>query len=238
MLRKAMIGMAIVGLSAVDGFSVLQKRDGGGHGHDHGHEAPSSGYEEPASSYGAPSPSYGTPPATYGAPPPSSYGTPPATYGTPPSSYDEPEPSYGAAPTYCNNGLLARQDGSCPDEAGFPDLTPIIIACLALVGLSLLFPTVVNILASDRKKRAAEEANPMVDVVERVNEIYNSVIQSEKCMERIACELGGIAGDVGLKESPMAKMADLFVTAKYKPYYKQFKSGQNCEKIKCGSLPF
>ena len=34
------------------------------------------------------------------------------------------------------------------------------------------------------------------------------------------------------------RMADLFVTAKYKPYYKQFKSGQNCEKIKCGSLPF
>ena len=45
----------------------------------------------------------------------------------------------------------------------------------------------------------------MTDVVERVNEIYNSVIQSEQCMERIACELGGIAGDVGLKESPMAK---------------------------------
>jgi len=90
-----------------------------------------------------------------------------------------------------------------------------------------------------RKKRgAAEYANPMTDVVERVNEIYNSVITSEQCMERIACELGGLASDVGLKESPMAKMADLFVTAKYKPYYKQFKSGQNCEKIKCGSLPF
>jgi hypothetical protein len=51
----------------------------------------------------------------------------------------------------------------------------------------------------------------MTDVVERVNEIYNSVITSEQCMERIACELGGLASDVGLKESPMAKMADLFV---------------------------
>merc|ERR1711997_1176991 len=69
---------------------------------------------------------------------------------------------------------------------------------------------------SSRKKRsAAEDANPMTDVVERVNEIYNSVITSEQCMERIACELGGLASDVGLKESPMAKMADLFVTAKY-----------------------
>ena len=45
----------------------------------------------------------------------------------------------------------------------------------------------------------------MTDVVERVNDIYNSVIQSEECMERIACELGGIADDVGLRESPMAK---------------------------------
>merc|ERR1712088_288849 len=190
MLRKAMVGMAIVGLSAVDAYSVLQKRDGA-HAHEHAHAAaPADGYAEPAASYGAPAPSYG-----------------------------EPAPSYGAA------------------EADLPDLTPIIIGILALVGLSLLFPTFVSVSA--RKKRsAAEDANPMTDVVERVNEIYNSVITSEQCMERIACELGGLASDVGLKESPMAKMADLFVTAKYKPYYKQFKSGQNCEKIKCGSLPF
>merc|ERR1712088_9068 len=183
MLRKAMVGMAIVGLSAVDAYSVLQKRDGA-HAHEHAHAAaPADGYAEPAASYG------------------------------------EPAPSYGAA------------------EADLPDLTPIIIGILALVGLSLLFPTFVSV--SSRKKRsAAEDANPMTDVVERVNEIYNSVITSEQCMERIACELGGLASDVGLKESPMAKMADLFVTAKYKPYYKQFKSGQNCEKIKCGSLPF
>jgi hypothetical protein len=207
--REAVGGRAGGGLSAVDAYSVLQKRDGA-HAHDHGHEAPapSSGYEEPASSYGAPAASYGAPAASYGAPS--------ASYG---------EPAYEAAPSY----------GA--EEAALPDLTPIIIGILALVGLSLLFPTFVSVSA--RKKRsAAEDANPMSDVVERVNDIYNSVIQSEECMERIACELGGIAGDVGLRESPMAKMADLFVTAKYKPYYKQFKSGQNCEKIKCGSLPF
>jgi len=200
-----MVGMAIVGLSAVDAYSVLQKRDGA-HAHDHGHAAPapSDGYGEPAASYGAPA---------------ASYSEPSPSYGEPAASYGEPAPAYGA------------------EEAALPDLTPIIIGILALVGLSLLFPTFVSV--SSRKKRsAAEDANPMTDVVERVNEIYNSVITSEQCMERIACELGGLASDVGLKESPMAKMADLFVTAKYKPYYKQFKSGQNCEKIKCGSLPF
>jgi hypothetical protein len=200
MLRKAMVGMAIVGLSTVDALSVLQKRDGA-HAHDHAHA-------EPAAAYGAPAPA--------------------ASYGAPAASYDEPEP----APSY---GEPAPAYGA--EEAALPDLTPIIIGILALVGLSLLFPTHVSV--DTRKKRsAAEYANPMTDVVERVNEIYNSVITSEQCMERIACELGGLASDVGLKESPMAKMADLFVTAKYKPYYKQFKSGQNCEKIKCGSLPF
>jgi len=205
MLRKAMVGMAIVGLSAVDAYSVLQKRDGaGGHHHHEAAPAPADGYAEPAASYGAPAAGYAEPAATYGEPAP---------------QYGEPAPSYGGG------------------EADLPDLTPIIIGILALVGLSLLFPTFVSVSA--RKKRsAAEDANPMTDVVERVNEIYNSVITSEQCMERIACELGGLASDVGLKESPMAKMADLFVTAKYKPYYKQFKSGQNCEKIKCGSLPF
>merc|ERR1712018_641461 len=95
MLRKAMVGMAIVGLSAVDAYSVLQKRDGA-HGHDHGHAAPapSDGYGEPAASYSAPASSYGEPAASYG----------------------EPAPAYGA------------------DEAALPDLTPIIIGILALVG--------------------------------------------------------------------------------------------------------
>merc|ERR1712158_173866 len=118
MLRKAMVGMAIVGLSAVDAYSVLQKRDGA-HGHDHGHAAPapSDGYGEPAASYGAPAASYGEPAASYG----------------------EPAPAYGA------------------DEAALPDLTPIIIGILALVGLSLLFPQFVNVDVKRRKRNAAED---------------------------------------------------------------------------------
>ena len=46
------------------------------------------------------------------------------------------------------------------------------------------------------------DVNPMTDVVERVNDIYSAVVQSEECMERIACEIGGLAADVGLKQSP------------------------------------
>ena len=45
------------------------------------------------------------------------------------------------------------------------------------------------------------EVNPMYNLVERVNDIYTSVLQSETCMERIACEVGGLAGDMGIKET-------------------------------------
>ena len=45
------------------------------------------------------------------------------------------------------------------------------------------------------------QVNPMYNLVERVNDIYNSVIQSETCMERIACEVGGLAGDMGVRET-------------------------------------
>ena len=31
-------------------------------------------------------------------------------------------------------------------------------------------------------------------------------------------------------------MADPFVPSKYKAYFKQFTTGQNCHKIKCGNL--
>jgi hypothetical protein len=42
-------------------------------------------------------------------------------------------------------------------------------------------------------------------VVERVNDIYMAVVESEECMERVACELGGLVGDVGLRQNTMAK---------------------------------
>ena len=43
------------------------------------------------------------------------------------------------------------------------------------------------------------------DVIERVNEIYTAVVQSEECMEKIACEVGALAGDVGLTRNPALK---------------------------------
>lgn len=112
--------------------------------------APSYSAPAPAPSYSAPAPSYSAPASSYSAPstsyaaPASSYGAPAASYGAPAASYGAPEASYGA-PVY-------------EEETGKGiDLTSIIIPILALIGLSLLFPTYVS-LTTVRKKRSADEA--------------------------------------------------------------------------------
>jgi len=164
--------------------------------------------------YGAPAPSYS---------PPASYEPPAAEYGAPATTYDAPADSYGVS----YGGY---------EEETLPDLTPIIVGILVLTGLSLLFPTFVSLTTVRRKRHAEDDVNPMTDVVGRVNDIYSAVVQSEECMERIACEIGGLAADVGLTQSPAIKLAGGFVPSKYKNYYKQFASGKDCQKIKCGTF--
>lgn len=229
MYSKLVLGLALTAGSA--SAANLVRRDTGAGGHDHGHghaAAPSSSYNEPASGYSAPSSSYGAPAQSYGAPA-QSYGAPAPSYGAP--SYSAPSSSYGGDVSY----------GGGYDVGGYDDpkfdLAWIIIPGLIILGLSLLFPTITSVSVSGRKKRSLEgESSPLVDVVERVNDIYMAVVESEECMERVACEIGGLAQDVGLQENSLAKMAENFVPSKYKAYYKQFQSGQNCHKIKCGSL--
>merc|ERR1712203_1136792 len=131
---------------------------------------------------------YGAPPATYEEPA-ASYGAPAPTYEEPASGYGAPAPSYGY------------------EEEPLPDLTPIIVGILVLTGLSLLFPTFVSLTSVRRKRHAEDDVNPMTDVVERVNDIYSAVVQSEECMERISCEVSGLAADVGLTQSPALKLA-------------------------------
>merc|ERR1712045_1109112 len=152
----------------------------------HGHHAAAAA---PASGYEQPAADAG-------------YAAPAVSYG-----YDEPpaDTGYGAATGY-------------GEEGGF-DIATLLIPILILAGLSLLFPTIttVDVNSSGRKKRhTGEDVNPMTDVVERVNDIYSAVVQSEECMERIACEIGGLAADVGLTQSPAVKLAGGFVPSKYK----------------------
>jgi len=239
--KAAIVAVALAGQAYVEA-SAIQKRDGA---HGHGHAAPaapapSSGYGAPASSYGAPAPasSYGAPAASYGAPAPaSSYGAPADSYGAPADSYGAPADSYGAPA----DGYGAPDTGYEAETPGYgatgaaaagPGILPFVAAIIAIIGLSLLFPTFVSLTTVRRKRSAVEEQNPVYDLAERVNDIYGAVLESEECMEKIACELGGMAKD--LTSSPVAGLVEPFVPSKYSNYYKQFKAGSNCDKIKCG----
>merc|ERR1712113_113754 len=138
-------------------------------------------------------------------------------YGAPQEeSYGASAPSYGAA---AETGL---------------DLTTIIIPLLALLGLFLLFPTYVTLTSVRRKREAIDDSEVSVNAVERMMDMYQAVIESEECLERVACDVGAMASDAGLDTS-LASMASIMVPNKYSKYMKQFATAKNCHKIKCGN---
>ena len=181
----------------------------------------------------------------YGAPEPDTYGAPAESYGAPVESYGVSAPSYGAAET----GL---------------DLTTIIIPLLALLGLFLLFPTYVT-LTNVRRKREALDTETEVSAVERMMDMYQvntihrmldgnlelgrycshcpnvdnptlqAIIESEECLERVACDVGGLASEAGLDTS-LANLGSMMVSNKYSKLMKSFAKAKDCHKIKCGNL--
>jgi len=169
--------------------------------HGHAHAAAA-----PASGYGAPAPATG-------------YGAPDTSYAAPDTGYGAPDTGYEAAPAY-----------GADDAAVGPGILPFVAVILAIIGLSLLFPAVVNV-ESRRKRSLAEESNPVYDLAERVQDMYSAVLRSESCMEKIVCELGGMAKD--LTASPVTGLVEPFVPTKYSNMYKTFKNGKDCHKIKC-----
>lgn len=79
----------------------------------------------------------------------SEYGAPSApSYSAPAPSYSAPEATYGAPSTGYGTAY--------EEEAGL-DLTSIIIPLLALVGLSLLFPTYVSLTTVRKRREAGDE---------------------------------------------------------------------------------
>merc|ERR1711976_197008 len=115
-------------------------------------------YSAPAPSYSAPAPSYSAPAPSYGAPEPS-YGAPEPSYGAPEASYGAP--SYGYGTEEASAGL---------------DLTSILIPILALLGLSLLFPTFVTINGTGRRKRDVmdEDESSSSNMISRVQHMYRA----------------------------------------------------------------
>merc|ERR1719330_1230922 len=84
---------------------------------------------------------------------------------------------------------------TAPAEAGGLDLSTLLIPILIIAGLALLFPSVTSVAV--RKRRDVGDENPMNNMIERVQDMYMAVLQSEECMERVACEVGGLAEDAG-----------------------------------------
>merc|ERR1712198_478396 len=191
--------------------NALYRRDGGG-SHSHGSSSSS------GSSYGAPEPSYSAPAPSYGAPEPS-YGAPEPSYGAPEASYGAP--SYGYGTEEASAGL---------------DLTSILIPILALLGLSLLFPTFVTINGTGRRKRDVmdEDESSSTNMISRVQDMYMAIMESEECVERVVCELGGLVSDAGYSKQ-MTRSLEMFAPKKYAKMMKSFNNGKDCTKNnKCG----
>merc|ERR1740131_480098 len=158
-------------------------------------------------SYGAPEPSYSAP-----------------SYSAPEESFGPPADSYGP-PAY-----------TAPAETGL-DLTTLLIPLLALVGLFLLFPTFVT-LTSVRRKRSADGEFPeeeQMGMLNQIQDMVQAVIESEECLERIACDAGGLAQSAGL-DSSLVSAVSLVAPKEYSRYIKKFALPKNCHKIKCGNL--
>merc|ERR1712168_1242144 len=153
-----------------------------------------------------------------------------------------PEPSYGApAPSYGAPEASYGEPVSYEEEGGSDIIVVVIVAILALVGLSLLFPTFVRIndVNPSRKKREAEEI-ARSDFMGRTAEIYdhlNEVLEpvDRRCVEKITCEVGTLSYDAGISSNPFFKLVAPFVPGKYEKYMKHFIYPNNCHKIKCNA---
>jgi len=128
------------------------------------------------------------------------------------------------------------QGYAAESPAGF-DMTTLIIPFIVLIGLFLLFPTYITLDDVRRKRSVGEgeeeiEGGLMQSFTDKIQDIYGALIESEECMERIACQIGAIAKDAGLSSS-MSAGALLMTPAKYQKYAKHFFRAEKCEKIKC-----
>jgi len=149
------------------------------------------------------------------------YHAPEESYAAPAEAYGAPEVSY-SAPSYAA-------------PAGGLDLTTLLIPILALVGLFLLFPTYVTLTSVRRKREAGEETDMASDIVNRIQDMFMAVSESEECMERVACQVGALAADAGLSRT-VAASALMMAPSKYAKYAKQFAVPTSCHKLKCGTM--
>jgi len=223
--------------SALMAGSALAMPDGTGSHHHHAEHsavsAPSAGGS--ASGYGAPQSGYGAPDAGYGAPE-QSYATPDAGYGAPDPGYGAP--SEGYADYSSGTGYVEPADSYGVAAAADSGLSAILIPLLIAAALFLLIPGVREVCVGGaappcKKKRSADD-EPASNMIERVQNIYMSVLESEECIERIYCEVGGLTEDFGYSKK-ITKSLEMFAPKKYTQMMKTFNHGKDCKKNhKCG----
>jgi len=212
---------------ALAGRSLALPDGVGGHHHhgDHGAAAPpvsGGGYAAPEASYSSPGAGYASPDAGYGAPdagyatPDAGYGAPDAGYASPSGGYDYPTDSYG---------------GETATVSGSDGMSMIIIPLLIAAALFLLFPSVTTVPV--RKRRDVDESTTS-NMINRVQDMYMAIMESEECIERVVCELGGLVEDAGYSKQ-MTRSLELFAPKKYAKMMKSFNKGKDCTKNnKCG----
>jgi len=152
------------------------------------------------------------------------------------AAHHAPAPAPAPEPVYVDSPQTGYSAEVAP--AGF-DMSMLILPFIALIGLFLLFPTYIT-LDTVRRKRSvgdgedAEAGGVLANMVDRIQDIYGSVIESEECLERIACQIGGLARDAGMSSS-ISQVALLTAPTKYKKFARQFARPKNCHKIKCNN---
>jgi len=111
----------------------------------------------------------------------------------------------------------------------------ILVPLLIVAALFLLFPSVVNVPVNGTGRKRREAADePASNMVERIQDMYMAILESEECIERVVCEMGGLVEDAGYSKQ-MTKTLEMFAPKKYAKMMKSFNAGKDCKKNnKCG----
>lgn len=212
---------------------ALARPDGvGGH---HGHHTEHGAAAAPVDSYSQPSSGYGSPDAGYAAPD-AGYSSPDAGYAAPDAGYGAPDAGYGApsGDYYAPSATGGFADDSIiPSLNGSDGMSMILVPLLIVAALFLLFPSVTTVPVTPRHKREAGDA-PATNAIERIQDMYMAILESEECIERVVCEMGGLVEDAGYSKQ-LTKSLEMFAPKKYTKMMKTFNAGKDCKKNnKCG----
>ncbi|XP_066943060.1 uncharacterized protein [Macrobrachium rosenbergii] len=162
---------------------------------------------------------------------------------------------HGGEPVLADDriGHVRRGDyesyGSYPEHSSYTahdggSYLAYILPALAITGLSLLFPNVVTVNTTRRRRRdaqnPAEAESPVNELSEHLMNIYFAATESDECIQRIVCEVGASARSLNSENmTSLISLLSASAPSKYNKFFEKFKMGMNaekCEKIGCSLL--